>query len=182
MINFVKKVADCNPPRSVLYAIGVAVGVLAGFANSFLGINMSLRLSLFGWLLASIIIVIALHEGTHSAVAALMGHKPLFGLKPPLVYVTFVDKLPRGHFMVVAIAPFVVLNLLFGFLYARDTLKLLCNFSLIVNSIGSVADLWIVLKLIGAPKGVLIQDTKTGFEVWVTDETDRPGLANPKEV
>jgi hypothetical protein len=162
----VNKVTGYTPPRSMLYVIGVAVGVLAGFANSFLGIDMSLRLSLFGWLLASIIIVIVLHEGTHSAVAALMGHKPLFGLRPPLVYVTFADKIPRGHFMVVAIAPFVVLNLLFGFLYARGPLKLLCNFSLIINSIGSVADLWIVLKLIGAPKGALIQDTKTGFEVW----------------
>jgi hypothetical protein len=166
----------------MLYAIGVAVGVLAGFANSFLSVDMGLSLSLLGWLLASIIIVIALHEGTHSAVAALMGHKPLFGLRPPLVYVTFAGKIPRGHFMVVAIAPFIVLNLLFGFLYARGALKLLCNFSLIINSIGSVADLWIVLKLIGAPKGALIQDTKTGFEVWVADETDSLELANPKKV
>ena len=157
----------------MLYTIGVGVGVLAGFANSFLGLDMSLRLSLFGWLLASIIFVIALHEGTHSAVAALMGHKPLFGFKPPLVYVTFADKIPRGHFMVVAIAPFVVLNLLFGFLYARGAFKLLCDFSLVINSIGSVADLWMVLKLTGAPKGAMIQDTKTGFEVWMANETDK---------
>jgi hypothetical protein len=177
-----KKVADCTPPRTTLYAIGVAVGILAGFANSFLGIDMSLRPSLFGWLLASIIIVVALHEGTHSAVAALLGHKPLFGLRPPLVYVTFAGRLPRGQFMVVAIAPFVVLNLLFGFLYAGGALKLYCDFSLIINSIGSVADLWIVLKLVGEPKGALIQDTKTGFEVWVADKTDKPELANPKKV
>jgi hypothetical protein len=177
-----KKVEDYTPPRKALYVIGVAVGVAAGFANSFLDIDMSLRLPLLGWLLVSIIIVIILHEGTHSAVAALMGHKPLFGLKPPLVYVTFADKIPRGHFMVVAIAPFVVLNLLFGFLYARGILKLLSNFSLVINSIGSVADLWILLKLIGAPKGALVQDTKTGFEVWFPDETERSGLTNPKKV
>jgi len=177
-----KKVAYCTPPRRALYAIGAAVGVLAGFANSFLGVDISLSPSLFGWLLASIIIVIVLHESMHSAVAALMGYKPSFGLNPPLVYVTFADKLPRGHFMVVAIAPFVVLNLLFGFLYARGAFKLLCDFSLVINSIGSVADLWIVLKLIGAPKGVLIQDTKTGFEVWVADDTDRQKLANPEKV
>jgi hypothetical protein len=177
-----KKVADCTPPRSTLYAIGVAMGVLAGFANSLLGIDMGLRPSLFGWLLVSLIVVVALHEGTHGAVAALLGHKPLFGLKPPLVYVTFTGKLPREHFMVVAIAPFVVLDLLFGFLYARGALKLFCDLSLIVNSIGSVADIWVVLKLIGAPKGALIQDTKTGFEVWVADETAKPDLANPKEV
>jgi len=177
-----KKIADCTPPRRTLYVIGVAIGVLAGFINSLLGLDMSLRPSLFGWLLASIMIVIALHEGTHGAVAALLGYKPLFGLRPPLVYVTFTSKLPRGHFMVVAIAPFVVLNLLFVFLYARGALKLFCDFSLIINSIGSVADIWVVLKLIGAPKGALIQDTKTGFEVWVADGTAKPELANPKEV
>jgi hypothetical protein len=162
--------------------IGVAIGVLAGFANSLLGIDMSLRPSLFGWLLASIMIVIALHEGTHSAVAALLGHKPLFGLRPPLIYVTFTGKLPRGHFMVVAIAPFVVLDLLFGLLYARGALKLFCDFSLIINSIGSVADIWVVLKLIGAPKDALIQDTKTGFQVWVADRTPKPDFSNPEEI
>ena len=177
-----KKVADCNPPRSALYAIGAAVGVLAGFANSFLGLDMSLRPSLFVWVLASVIVVVALHEGTHGAVAGLLGHKPLFGLRPPLVYVTFAGKLPRGHFMVVAIAPFVFLDLLFGFLYVRGALKLFSDLSLIVNSIGSVADIWVVLKLIAAPKGALIQDTKTGFEVWVADGTAKPELANPKEV
>ena len=173
-----KKLAECTPPRRTLYVIGVAIGVLAGFTHSLLSIDMSLRPSLFGWLLASIIIVIVLHEGTHGAVAALLGYKPLFGLKPPLVYVTFKGKLPRGHFMGVAIAPFVVLNLMFVFLYARGTLKLFCDFSLIINSIGSVADIWVVLTLIGVPKNALIQDTKTGFEIWVADETTK----DPRDV
>ena len=169
-----KQVAECTLPRTVLSGMGIALGVLAGFANSLLDVDMSLRPSLFGWLLASIIVVVALHEGTHGAVAVLLGYKPLFGLRPPLVYVTFTGKLPRGHFMLVAIAPFVVLDLLFGFLYAQGALKLFCDFSLIINSIGSVADIWVVLKLIGAPKGVLIQDTKTGFEVWVADDIAKP--------
>jgi hypothetical protein len=164
-----------------LYAIGIAVGVVAGFANSLIDLDMSLRLSLFGWVLASVIVVVALHEGTHGAVAALLGHKPLFGLRPPLVYVTFTGKLPRGHFMVVAIAPFILLNLLFGCLYGRGTLKLFCDFSLIINSIGSVADIWVFLKVIGAPRGAMIQDTKTGFEVWVADEAGKPDGAVRKE-
>ncbi len=176
-----KKVVDDTPPRSILYAIGIAVGVVAGFANSLIDIDMSLRPSLFGWFLASLILVVVLHEGVHGGVAALLGHRPLFGLRPPLIYVTFTDKLPRGHFMVVAIAPFVVLNLLFGCLYAHGTLRLFCDFSLIVNSIGSVADIWVFLKAMSAPTGAWIQDTKTGFEVWVADKTGKPGLASGKE-
>ncbi len=176
-----KKVAHCNPPRSFLYAIGIAAGVVAGFANSILNIDMSLNPSLFGWVLASVVAVVALHEGTHGAVAVLLGHRPVFGLRPPLVYITFKGKLPRGHLMMVAIAPFVVLDLLFGILYAQGTLILFCDLSLIVNSIGSMVDIWVILKLIGAPKGALIQDTRTGFEVWVAGEGGMPDVAMPKE-
>lgn len=176
-----RKVADHSPSRSRLCAISVVIGVLAGFVNAHLDVDMSLRASLFVWLLAAIIVVIALHEGAHGAVAALLGHKPVFGVNPPLVYVTFTGKVPRGHYMLVAITPFVILTLLFGFLYARGALKLFWHLSLLTNLIGSVGDLWAVLKLTGGPKGAWIQDTKTGFEVWVSDET-KLGLANLKEV
>jgi hypothetical protein len=169
-----RKVAEHTPARSTLCAIGVAIGVLAGIVNAHLGIDMSLRASLFKWLLASIIVVVALHEGAHGAVAALLGHKPLFGVRPPLVYVTFTGKLPRGHYMLVAMTPFIILNFLFGFLYARGALKLFCDLSLIINSIGSVGDIWVVLKLTGGPKGAWIQDTKSGFEVWVAGEKTKP--------
>jgi hypothetical protein len=168
-----RKVGEHTPARSTLCAIGVATGVLAGIVNAHLGIDMSLSASLFEWLLASIIVVVALHEGTHGAAAALLGHKPLFGFRPPLVYVTFADKLPLGHYMLVAAAPFIILNILFGFLYAQGVLKLFCDLSLIINSIGSVGDIWVVLKLTRGPKGALIQDTKRGFEVWVAGETTR---------
>ena len=165
-----KKVADHSPSRRRLCAISVVIGVLVGLANAHLGIDLNLRASLFVWLLAAIIVVVALHEGTHGAVAALLGHKPVFGLRPPLVYVTFTDKVPRGHYMLVAIAPFVILTLLFGFLYAQGALKLFYHLSLLTNLIGSVGDLWVVLKLVGGPKGAWIQDTKTGFEVWIGGE------------
>lgn len=179
---YLRKVAEHNPARRTFCAIGVAIGILAGLVNAHLRIDMSLGWALFGWLLASIIIVVALHEGAHGTVAALLGYKPLFGLRPPFVYITFTDKLPRGHYMLVAMTPFLILNFLFGFLYARDTLKLFCDLSLIINSIGSVGDLWAVLKLTGAPKGALIQDTKNGFEVWVADETIKTDLETVKEV
>ena len=176
-----RKVADHTPARYTLYGIGVAVGALAGFINAHLGIDPDLSVSLLGWLLVSLIAVVVLHEGLHAGVAALLGHKPLFGLKPPLVYVTFTDKLPRGHYILTAIAPFVILNLLFGFLYAQGTLNPFSHLCLIVNSIGSVGDIWAALKLAGGPGGALIQDTKSGFEVWLDDEPAKPNPAVPKE-
>jgi hypothetical protein len=177
-----RKVADHTPARAILTLIGVAIGVLAGLGNAHLGIDISLSPSLWGWLLASIIVVVFLHEGLHAAVAGLLGHKPLFGLRPPFVYVTFTGKLPRVHYMLVAMTPFVILNLLFGFLWAQGGLNLFFDLSLIVNSIGSMGDIWVVLKLAGGPRGAWIQDTKSGFEVWVADEATNASLGIPKEV
>jgi hypothetical protein len=158
------------------------MGVLAGSVNAHLGIDMSLGPWLLGWLLVSIMVVVFLHEGLHAGVAGLLGHKASFGLRPPLVYVTFTGKLPRGHYMLVAITPFVILNLLFGLLLAAGELNLFFNLSLIVNSIGSMGDIWGVLMLAGGPRGAMIQDTKSGFEVWVADEAINAGLGIPKEV
>jgi hypothetical protein len=176
-----RKVAAHSPSRGRLCAISVVIGVLAGFGNAYLGIDLNLEISLFIWLLAAIIVVVVLHEGTHGAVAMLLGYKPVFGLKLPLVYVTFTDKVKRRNYMLVAIAPFVILTFLFGFLYFRGTLKLFSYLSILANLIGSVGDLWVVLKLAGGPEGAWIQDTNTGFEVWVADKSEH-GPAGLTEV
>lgn len=161
-----EKVADYILPRTIVYLVGAAVAVSAGLANSLLDVDMTLGPSTLGWLPASLVVAVTLHEGVHGAVAILLGHRPSLCLKPPLVYVTFAGKLPRRHFMLVVLSPFVALNLLFGFLYAHGLLRLFSDFGLIINTTGSVGDIWITLTLIGAPNGALIQDTRTGFEVW----------------
>ncbi len=164
-----KKVSEFTLPRKAVYGLCIVMGILAGIVNSFLHMDFTLRLSLVGWLLAAIVIVVSLHEGIHGAVAALFGHDPVFGFKPPLVYITFTSKIPRNHFILVALAPLIVLDLVFGLLYARDLLKLFSNFCFTINTIGAVGDLWIAAKLLGASKGTVVQDTKTGFEVWASD-------------
>ena len=67
-------------------------------------------------------------------------------------------------------APFIVLDLVFGVLYARGLLKLFSNFCFTINTIGAVGDIWVAIKLLSAPKGAVVQDTNTGFEVWTPDE------------
>lgn len=176
-----RKVAEHSPSRGILCAISIVIGVLAGFVNTHLGIDLSLQASLLVWLLLAIFVVVVLHEGTHGAVAMLLGYKPVFGLKLPLVYVTFTKKVKRRHYMLVAIAPFVILSFLFGFLYFRGTLNLFYYLSFLANLIGSVGDLWVVLKLAGGPQGAWIQDTNTGFEVWVPEKSEL-GAAGLKDV
>jgi hypothetical protein len=82
-------VAECTPPRKTLYGFGIALGAIGGFANLLLGIDTSPAPLRPGWLLASLAVVVVLHEGTHGSVAALLGHRPSFGSRPPLVSITF---------------------------------------------------------------------------------------------
>lgn len=166
----VKKISDYTLPRNRVYLVAIFLGVLAGIANSYLDIDFSPRPALLVWTLVSIVIVVVLHEGIHGATAIFLGYKPLFNFKPPLVYITFISKLPRGHFILVALAPLFVLDILFGLLYIQGTFRLFADISLIINTIGAVGDVWIVFKLFKAPKTALVQDTKTGIEVWIDDK------------
>ena len=88
----------------------------------------------------------------------------------------FKKKLPRAHFIAVAMAPLVVLNLLFMllFFYGGARLGLYCDLCLIMNTIGSLGDMWVVLTLLRMPRGVLIQDTKTGIQVWAAHNAEGP--------
>ena len=165
-----KKIGDYTLPRGAVYGVCIFFGILVGVVNSFLELDFSFRPALFGWLIAAIVIVVILHEGIHGTVAAVLGHKPEFGLKPPLVYITFSSRIPRGHFTLVALAPFIVLDIVFGFLYVQSVLKLFSNFCFTINTIGAVGDVWIAVRLLNTPKGAEIQDTKTGFEIWVPDK------------
>jgi len=137
------RVAEHIYSRKKLFAYGTCVGVLAGMFNAFFPlIDFSMRASFFGWL------------------------RPIFGIKPPYFYTTFTEKIPRGQFMVITLAPLVVLNIIFIGLFATGFLRVFTYFCLLVNTIGAMGDLWIILKLSGHDRGTLIQDTKNGIEVW----------------
>ncbi len=161
------RVAEHICPRKKLFAYGTGVGVLAGILNAYFPlIHFRISVSFFGWLAAAVVVIIFLHEGVHGAVALLSGHRPIFGMRPPYFYTTFTEKVPRGRFIIIALAPLVVLNIIFVALFATGFLKVFTYFCLLVNTIGAVGDLWIILRLSGHDRGTLIQDTKNGIEVW----------------
>ncbi|MFC1857042.1 DUF3267 domain-containing protein [Thermodesulfobacteriota bacterium] len=160
------KIAVHDVPRRTIYLITFFIGIFAGVANIFLDVDLTFGPGLMGWLAAAIIVVIFAHEGIHGAVAAVFGYKPVFGIKPPFVYVTFTEKIPRGKFIVMALAPLVILDIIFAILYISGTLKLFADLCFIINTLGASGDVWVAIKLIPHPKGLLVQDTKTGVEIW----------------
>ena len=76
------------------------------------------------------------------------------------------EKIPRAKFMVIALAPLVILDIVFAVMYRSGTLKLFADLCFIINTLGASGDVWVAFKLIPHPKGTLVQDTKTGIEIW----------------
>ena len=153
-------------PRSKATVYGVGVGILVGIGNSFLGLDFEPLLPLVGSLVAAIIVVLFLHEGLHGAVGAAFGYKPIFGFEPPLVYTTFNERIRRTHFIAIALAPLLVLDMVFIGLYAAGSLPLFSDLCFAVNTIGAVGDMWIVSKLLPHDTTLVVQDTKTGIAVY----------------
>lgn len=152
--------------RSRALAFAVAVGVLLGIGNAFLDLDFTLRPALLLALGAAVLAVTVFHEGVHGLVARLLGHKPIFGLKPPFVYVTFDTLVPRGHFMLVALAPLFVLDAVFVALFLAGVFPLFADLAFAINTLGAVGDLWMFSVLLRAPRGSFVQDTRTGLEIW----------------
>ncbi len=155
---------DISRKKATLLAL--VLGVLTGVVNTFLDVDFTLCWELLGWLALAFVTVIVLHEGIHGLTARIFGHKPIFGLKPPLVYVTFDTKIPRGHFVAIALAPLIVLDVVFAVLYSMDVANLFADLGFVINTLGAVGDVWIVLKLLPQERGTLVRDTRTGIEVW----------------
>ena len=164
------KIAEYSISRPKVCFFAMAAGILIGLFNAVVPlIDFTMNLQFFLWLSAALVTVVFLHEGIHGAVAVLFGHRPIFGFKPPLVYVTFAGKIPHGQFILIALAPLVVLDGLFAVLFVLEFLKTFSYFCILINTLGAAGDVWILLKLLPQKRGTLVQDTKTGIEVWTRE-------------
>ena len=155
-------------PRNHGMVVGVLTGIGIGFLNAYLGVELGSWTSIVFLLLASIATVLILHEGIHGGVAWVLGHKPHFGIEPPLVFTTFEQRLPKNHFILVAIAPLILLDAVLITMYVQDIFPAFSNLCFAVNTIGAIGDVWITATLIRYPAEIFVQDTKSGVEIWTT--------------
>jgi len=160
------RVAEYTVSRLALGVYGLAVGVLLGFASFFLGVELAVDWPLLAWLAAALVVVVVSHEGVHGLTAVLLGYRPLFGLEPPLVYVTFRERVRRNHFILIALAPLILLDALFAMSYAAGIVPTFAALGFGLNTIGAIGDVWIVSKVLRHRRSDWIQDTKAGVEIW----------------
>jgi hypothetical protein len=136
--------------------------------------------SLLLWIVINIvgyILILPIHELIHAAAFVLWGGKPYFGTKLPYaLYCGAKNQLfRRNHYLVVGLAPLVVITLAgIVFILLSPALASYTFFAIVGNFSGAAGDVWVVRKLIRHPRTVLVEDTEVGYRAWeLTDSSSQ---------
>jgi hypothetical protein len=122
--------------------------------------------------IVSYIVVLPLHELIHGLAFLFWGGKPYFGAKLPLaLYCGAKDQLFwRNHYLVVGLAPLVVITLagalltLFAPILASYVL-----FATVGNVAGAAGDVTVAARLWHQDSQLLVEDTEAGYRAWTLE-------------
>ncbi len=135
-----------------------------------------------GKILIYIILIIGtgvLHELIHGVFISKYGGKPSYGAGIayfilPYLYATTKTVFLRNQYIVVSIAPLVLISLVgIGLMAAFPSIAHWIFIPFVLNASGSVGDLWVIRNVLRYPKHVLLEDRKTGLIIY-GKETDKP--------
>jgi hypothetical protein len=113
-----------------------------------------------------------LHELIHGVFMSKYGGKPSYGAGLahfilPYLYATTKTVFRRNQFIVILIAPLIVISLVgVGLMAAFPSIAHWILIPLVVNASGAVGDLWMTRSLLRYPKHVLLEDQKNGTIIY----------------
>lgn len=134
-----------------------------------------------GTILISVVLFIGtmvLHELIHGVFISIYGGKPRYGAGIahfilPYFYTTTKTVFPRNQFIVISIAPLILISLVgIGLMAAFPSIAHWIFIPFVVNASGAVGDLWVTRNVLRYPKHVLLEDRKTGLIIY-GKETDK---------
>ena len=119
--------------------------------------------------IVSYIVVLPLHELIHGLAFLFWGGKPYFGAKLPLaLYCGAKDQLFwRNHYLVVGLAPLVVITLAGALLTLfAPVLASYVLFATVGNVAGAAGDVTVAARLWHRDSRLLVEDTEAGYRAW----------------
>jgi hypothetical protein len=170
--------------------LGVFLFVIFGFIFSRLAFSLgklpsegkiSLSLSTIGLVLAGVLLTLGLHELTHGLAMQMFGAKPKYGIMwQGMLYATSPGySYHRNNFVVIALAPFVFLSILFvlGMWLLQGTLWVaLLGICGIFNAAGAIGDMWITTIALRYPPTAYVMDERDGMRVFSLAPPARAGV------
>jgi hypothetical protein len=148
-----------------------AIGALGGRSSySFHATIWTLLMGAF----VALIAVPVLHELVHGLAGALCGARPAYGIGPGFAYTTFREPLTRVPYLVIGLAPLVVLSAICVVLASRwDMGAGWLLFFAIVNAAGAIGDLWMSWRIVRQPRSAIFFDLADGFAVLAPEARQR---------
>ncbi|KAF5421446.1 MAG: putative zincin peptidase [Candidatus Methanocomedens sp.] len=187
-LNGGKELGKLEMTKEVVYTLN-GMGLLAFFAFGFFFMSLY---TLFtgnigfnftsGPILISVALFIGtlvLHELIHGAFMSKYGGKPSYGAGIayfilPYLYATTKTIFTRNQFIVIAIAPLVVISLVvIGIMAAFPSIAHWMIIPFVINGSGAVGDMWVTRNVLRYPKHVLVEDQKNELLIY-GKETDKP--------
>jgi len=161
-----------------LFAFGFFFSALYTLFTGEVGFNFDFTSGTIIISVALFIGTFVLHELIHGVFMSIYGGKPRYGAGIahhilPYFYVTTKTAFLRNQFIVIAIAPLVVISLVgIGLMATLPSIAHWIFIPLVANASGAVGDLWVTRNVLRVPKHVLLEDKKTGLIIY-GKETDK---------
>ncbi len=116
---------------------------------------------------------LVLHEALHGAAILLFGQRPRFGAKLTrlVLYTTSDAFFPRHQYMIITLAPLVVIALLGipGLLLLPRGLAIWAGVMVAMNTASAVGDLWVAAVIASFPAETLFRDEADGMSAFLPD-------------
>ena len=126
-----------------------------------------------GAVLLGVLLAMGLHELTHGLTMQMFGAKPKYGIlwKGGMLYATSPGyAYPRNNYIVIALAPFVVISTLviIGMWLLQGTLWIpllaICG---IFNASGAIGDMWMTMIVLRYPATAYVMDERDGLRLFL---------------
>ncbi len=119
-----------------------------------------------------LVITYTLHEWIHGLAIRWMGHKPRYGIRLDMgvMYATTDNAyFPRNAFLVIALAPLVVMTALGMTLmfFVSDALAYYIGLIVVLNASGAVGDLWMSWVVMRYPSYALVRDEADRIRIYM---------------
>ncbi|MGN6360643.1 MAG: DUF3267 domain-containing protein [Thermomicrobiales bacterium] len=117
----------------------------------------------------ALVLLPIMHELVHGAVAGICGGRPVYGIGPGIAFCHFREFVGKSAYAAILVAPLLLISVAGVVLMPvlPDVLRWPVLALLITNASGAVGDLAALAQLLPLPHGVLIADTRAGFEYYL---------------
>ena len=153
---------------AVFVGVAAALGEPAPRSITFTVVNI-----LIG---AAILLLVGpvVHEAVHGVVAWALGAHPTYGIGPGYAYTTFREPVGGRQYLVIGLAPLVVLSLACLVLMVTTPLYGFALIFAVTNASGAAGDIWVARRTRGLPAEARVYDLADGFAVFVPEQAALP--------